>query len=187
MKKTLILAGLLAFTMSSAMANEQPPCPPPDAQGRPPMEQGKFQPPPPDHKKMDAKRAEFENKLKLTDEQKAKAKEIRLKGHEEMKPIMDKLQEKRKEAQAIKASKTEPQAQEAQLAKIREEVKVLKKQARDLRIKNMQEFEAILTPKQKKTLEKMKKEGRKNFKKHHPKRPPCPPCPAQPKPCDCEK
>ena len=53
-------------------------------------------------------------------------------------------------------------------------MKSLKKQAKDLRIKNMQEFESILTDKQKKTLEKMKKEGKKNFKKHHKKRPPCP-------------
>ena len=46
-------------------------------------------------------------------------------------------------------------------------MKALHKEARDLRFKNMQEFESILNDKQKKTLEKMKKEGRKKFQKEH--------------------
>ena len=51
--------------------------------------------------------------------------------------------------------------------KIREELKTLHKQAHELRMKNMKEFESILTKKQKKELAKIKKEGRKNFAKHH--------------------
>ena len=174
MKKTLILASLLAFTMSSAFANE--PTKAISAEGkRPPIER-KYQGPPKfDKEKMAQKQAEFEAKLNLTDEQKAQAKEIRLKGHEEMKPIFEQMQAKKLEIDTVKANGSlTVDEQKAQLKCLFEDMGVLKKQARDLRIKNMQEFEAILTDKQKKTLEKMKQEGKKNFKKHHQKRHQCP-------------
>ena len=181
MKKTLILASLLAFTMTSAFANVDLPQSPCDKK-LPPIE-GKMQPPPPkfDKEKMAKKQAEFEQKLKLTEEQKAQAKEIRLKGHEEMKPIMDKMMAKKLEIDAVKNNGSiTVDEQKAQLGKLFSEMKELKKQARDLRIKNMQEFESILTEKQKKTLAQMKEEGKKNFKKHHQKRLPCP------KKCNCD-
>lgn len=177
MKKSFILASLLAFTMSAAIANAEPPCPP-DGDFKPPMHKGKMMPPPPDAKKMEAKRAEFENKLQLTEEQKAQAKEIRLKGHEEMKPIMEQMKAKKTQIDAVLSSNVSEEEKAQKIAPIKEEMKGLKKQARDLRIKNMQEFESILTAKQKKTLEKMKQEGRKNFKKQHPQ---CPTCKCKPK------
>jgi len=174
MKKTLILASLLAFTMTAAFANE--PTKAITADEKRPHIERKYQGPPKfDKEKMAKKQAEFEAKLKLTDEQKAQAKEIRLKGHEEMKPIFEQMQAKKLEIDALKANGAlTVDEQKAQLNCLFEEMKVLRKQARDLRIKNMQEFEAILTDKQKKTLEKMKQEGKKNYKKHHPKRHKCP-------------
>lgn len=178
MKKALILASLLAFTMSTAMANTDTNSTAPERNCTPPAHHGQFQPPPP-NKDMEARKAKFEDKLKLTDEQKAKAKEIRMKGHEEMKPIMEKIKAKRQQIDTIRKSRIAVQEQEKQIAAVREELKVLKKQAHELRIKNMQEFESILTTKQKKTLEKMKKEGRKNFKKNQQNRP-CPPPPPAP-------
>ena len=179
MKKTLVLASLLVFTMSAAFANTDTPKVPFDKK-RPPIERKMQQQPKFDKEKMAKKQAEFEAKLNLTEEQKAQAKEIRLKGHEEMKPIFEKMKAKKLEIDAVKANESITVGeQKAQLNKLFTEMKDLKKQARDLRIKNMQEFESILTDKQKKTLEKMKQEGKKNFKKHHPKRPPCP------KKCDC--
>lgn len=184
MKKALVLASLLAFTMTSAFANADIPQPPCDKK-RPPIE-GKIQPPPPkfDKEKMEKKRAEFEAKLNLTEEQKAQAKAIRLKGHEEMKPIMEKMKAKKLEIDTVKANGSMTvDEQKAQLNKLFTEMKDLKKQARDLRIKNMQEFESILTDKQKKTLAKMKEEGKKNFKKHHKKRAQY----AQKCKCDCNK
>lgn len=182
MKKTLVLASLLAFTMTSAFANADLPQPPCDKEfKKPPIERRAQQPPKFDKEKMAKKQAEFEAKLNLTEEQKAQAKEIRLKGHEEMKPIMEKMKAKKLEIDTVKANESITVGeQKAQLSKLFAEMKDLKKQARDLRIKNMQEFESILTDKQKKTLEKMKEEGKKNFKKHHPKRPPCP------KKCNCD-
>ncbi|MBQ2871018.1 Spy/CpxP family protein refolding chaperone [bacterium] len=176
MKKTLVLASLLAFTTTTALANADMPCPMANKANKPPIE-GKFQPPPPNPEKMAEKRAEFEKKLKLTEEQKAQAKEIRMKGHEAMKPIMEQMKAKKAEFDTVmKDGSITVDEQRQKIAQLHEEMKVLKKQAKELRIKNMQEFESILTEKQKKTLAKMKEEGRKNFKKNHPKRPPCKKC-----------
>ncbi len=59
---------------------------------------------------------------------------------------------------------------------IDEELKVLEKQAREIRQANMKEFESILTRAQKRTLKQMKKEGRKRYHQGHPcMRPPMPP------------
>ncbi len=115
-----------------------------------------------------AKRAaEFENRLKLTDEQKAKAKEIRQKGMEEIKPVMEKIKEKNAEIDAVIASKIAPQEQKVKLDGLHKELAALKREAHELRVKNMKEFESILTKKQQKELTKMKEEGRKNFAKKH--------------------
>lgn len=125
---------------------------------------------PPQH--MEQARQQFEQRLKLTDKQKEKAKAIHQKGMEQMKPIMSQLQAKRKELHEIKSSNLEETAKNEKIAKIREEVKALDKKARDIRKQNSQEFENILTKKQKKELEKMKAEGRERFEKKHPPRPP---------------
>lgn len=111
--------------------------------------------------------AEFENRLKLTDEQKAKAKEIRQKGLEEIKPVMEKIKEKKAEMDAVVRSKIAEQAQKEKLDSLHKEIAVLKREAHELRMKNMKEFEGILTKKQTKELNKMKEEGRKNFAKKH--------------------
>ncbi len=176
MKKSLIFAGLLAFALSTTLTNMQPAYAQPDAPCTK-KEVGRIMPP--SSKDFKAKKQAFDEKLKLTDEQKAQAKEIRLKGHEEMKPIMEKMKAKKAEIEKIKAGEGTYDEKTIQIRKVHKEMKLLGKEVRALRIKNMQEFEAILTPEQKQTLEKMKKEGRKNFKKHHQKRPPCK--------CDCNK
>lgn len=169
MKKTLILASLLAFaSMTTVYAEEAKtkPAPQPVAIEKQRAEFGQHKPPrgPEIHKK------KFEERLKLTDEQKAQAKEIHQKGFEEMKPIMEQIKSKKQEARAVKLSRIAVEEQEVRLAKIGEELKVLHKQAHELRMKNMKEFEKILTKKQKKELAKIKKEGRKKFAKNH-KRP----------------
>lgn len=116
------------------------------------------------------RQAEFENRLKLTDEQKAKAKEIRQKGMEEIKPVMEKMKEKRAEMDAVILSKIAPQAQKEKLDALNKDMAALKREAHELRMKNMKEFESILTAKQQKELKKMKDEGRKKFEKNHKKR-----------------
>jgi hypothetical protein len=115
----------------------------------------------------------FEQKLGLTEEQKSKAKELRQKGHTEIKPIIEQLQSKKQEAKMVKLSRMSVQAQEEKLAVLDKEIQDLEKKANTIRNKNMKEFESILTARQKKILKDMKKEGRKNFENCHK---PCP-CP----------
>lgn len=183
MKKTLILASLLMFAVSAHAFAEQPAAAPNGIKEggcykNPPV--SKMIPPAKEDLKND-KKAEFEKRLKLTDEQKAKAKAIREKGHEQMKPVMDAIRAKREEINTVRLSRIAVQAQEEAIAKLRGEIRELKKQARDIRMKNMKEFEAILDSKQLKELQKMKNEGRKKFEKEFKKkhgntlRPPFPP------------
>ena len=162
MKKTLITACTLIIASSAVMAVEtsvkQTPakpqchCPKCNCQ-RPPQKGTDF-----------AKRhAEFEQRLKLTDEQKTKAKELREESFEKIKPIMDKMKEKRAEIQTLKNDSSA--AGKARLEQLNKEVGALKQEAHRLRMENMKDFEAILTKEQLKELKKMKEEGRKNFDK----------------------
>jgi Spy/CpxP family protein refolding chaperone len=160
MKKSLIIATalvMLTSTMSYAQTATTT-----NQSGTTQASQYQRPPKGPDFQK---RNAEFESRLKLTDKQKAKAKEIHKKGFEEMKPIMDKLQEKRAEIDAVKRSKMSVDAQNERIAELQKEIGALKNEAHRLRMQNMKDFEAILTKKQKKELQKMKEEGRKNFDK----------------------
>ena len=162
MKKTLILASLIAFTLTPALAAENA-----AAEQQPAVEVQKTQ----QQDKRMMKKNQFEQRLKLTDEQKAKAKELRMKNREEMKPIIEQIKAKHQEAEAVKRSRISVEMQQEKLAQIRAELKDLHKQAHELRMKNMQDFESLLTKKQKKELAKMKKEGRKQFEKNHKRMP----------------
>lgn len=183
MKKTLILAGILALALSSQCyaANSSVPtkasvprskC----CEKQPPLS---MQRPP---KEPDFKKAEFEKRLKLTDAQKAKAKAIREKGHEQMKPIMEQIRIKHEEIRTVRmATNLKAEEKTVKIDKLRGELRELNKKAHELRMQNMKEFEAILTKKQLKELQKMKEEGRKNFDKNFKKqhgndlKPPFPP------------
>lgn len=170
MKKTLIMASLLVFAVSTAaFAEEAQQVPtnnnqPAKCNCQRPQKGPDF-----------AKRhAEFEQRLKLTDEQKAKAKELREQGFEKMKPVMEKMKEKRAEIEAVKLSKISTEAQKEKIDQLHKEIGALKQEAHRLRMENMKNFEAILTKSQLKELKKMKEEGRKKydkeFRKHpHPK------------------
>ena len=129
-----------------------------------------------------AREAAFEKKLGLTDEQKAKAKELRIKGHEQMKPVMEQLISKKKEAEMVKRSRIASWAQEEKLAAIDKEIQELEKQANSIRKQNMKDFESILTRDQKKILKQMKKEGRQRFEERKKLCPP--PCPEKVQPAE---
>ncbi len=167
MKKILLLAGVIVFTASAQVfAAETEPANLPlkenavqctkcsDKMHRPPMAPPK---------------ADFDKRLKLTDKQKAQAKEIHKKGFEEIKPIMDSLKLKHEEIEAVKRSKLAPEAQAEKIVQLKKECGELRHKARTVQMKNMKEFEAILTDKQQKELKKIKEEGRKNFEKAHKK------------------
>lgn len=118
------------------------------------------------------KKHKFEKRLNLTDKQKEKAKAIHQKGFEEMKPVMEQIKALKKDIYETKKSTLDEKAKTEKIKKDVEELKVLEKKAREIRKANSQEFEKILTKKQKKELEKMKAEGRARFEKRHHPRPP---------------
>ena len=166
MKKTLILASLLAFSVGTQCIAAEKAAPSTTPKKEVCCEKqapAEMQRPPkgPDCKCNKDRKAEFEKRLKLTDEQKAKAKAIREKGHEQMKPIMENIKTKHEELKTLRASAETASGEK--IDAIRAELKDLRKQAHELRMKNMKEFESILTDKQLKELKKMKEEGRKNF------------------------
>ena len=123
-----------------------------------------------------AREAAFEQKLGLTEAQKAKVKELRIEGRKKMKPVMEQIKLKRQEARVVKLSRISVEMQEEKLAVIDKELAKLEKQANQIRKQNMKDFESILTRDQKKILKQMKKEGRENFKRgQRPCPPPCSP------------
>lgn len=111
----------------------------------------------------------FEKKLGLTEEQKIQAKEIRMRGHVKMRPVMEQIFLKKQEAKMVKMSRMAVQMQEERLSAIDAELRVLEKKARSLRLENLKEFESILTKEQKKILKQMKKDGRKKYQAEHSK------------------
>lgn len=117
-------------------------------------------------------RRQFEQRLNLTDKQKEKARQIHKQGHDEMRPVMMKIQMKRQEIETIRLTKLPERELSERIDKLNNEISNLEKQARDIRKKNTQEFEKILNKTQRAELEKMKAEGRARFEKNHQARPP---------------
>ena len=90
-KKTLILASILAFAASTQVYAEDAQPAVPTKKADPAVEKASPEcHKPPKRPECNKKKSEFEKRLKLTEEQKAQAKQIRMKGHEEMKPVMEK-------------------------------------------------------------------------------------------------
>lgn len=161
MKKTLIIASLLTFVVSTAVFATENATPKSTTKTtvNAPNEMRK----PPKGPDFAKRNAEFEKRLKLTEEQKQQAEQIRKKGFEQIKPIMIKIKEKKQEIEMVKRSKIHEIAQNEQIEQLNKEIGALKKEAHRLRMENMKEFEGILTNKQQKELKKIKKEGRKKF------------------------
>lgn len=169
MKKQLILplafGVVMAITTNSAFSMPEGAAPYPKGQmekhkgfeGRPGGEHA--------HKKMDKegfekKRAEFDQKLGLTEAQKAKAKELRLQSRQEMEPIMAAMKAKYEEMEAVKNSVSLGFVKDKKIKALEDDMTKLKEKADALRKKNMEEFEKILTPEQKTNLETMKQEAK---------------------------
>ena len=161
MKKTLIIASLLTFVVSTAVFATENATPTATTKStvNAPVEMRK----PPKGPDFAKRKAEFEQRLKLTEEQKQQAEQIRKKGLEQIKPIMLKIKDKKQEIVMVKRSKIHENAQKEQIEQLSKEIEALKKEAHRLRMENMKEFEGILTKKQLKELKKIKKEGRKKF------------------------
>lgn len=159
MKKVLVLMFAICMTAMSANAIE----PDKNLQSAKPQEIQRTR------EMVSAQRnAAFERKLNLTEVQKLKARQIRQKGHEALRPVLEEIKNKKQEAEMVRRSRIAVQMQEEKLSAIDADLKVLEKKAQEIRKQNMKEFESILTREQKKALKQMKKEGRDRYRKSHP-------------------
>lgn len=117
--------------------------------------------------RMEKRVEEFNKTLGLTDEQVAKAKEIRMNGHNKMKPLMEKKRAKFQEMRNLEAnSSMSVKAQDKKAETLRNDIGKIDQQMRQIRRDNEKEFEAILTPEQKLKYQQIKEEGRKHFREH---------------------
>lgn len=151
----LFLSAMLFSIPASTSAAEQ--CP---VKNRPGMEQPQ---------KM---RLNFEQRLKLTDVQKEKARKIHEKGFKQMKPIMQKKDQLKVDIATIKKSNLDEKTKAQKISKDKKELQKLHQKAENIRKANGKEFEKILTKDQLDELAKMKAEGRRNFERTHRPRPP---------------
>ncbi len=149
----------------------QPPPPPfGHIQGPPPALDKEGLPPPlfegkqPSKAEMEAKKIEFEKRLKLTDKQKKQIELQKQQDREKIKPIIDQIHVKKQEFRTIKEDTTlSPSDKDKKLKEVKDDLRNLKIQADSLRKENMQNFENVLTEKQKKEFSKIKEEQRKNM------------------------
>ena len=114
----------------------------------------------------------FEERLGLTEAQKQKSKELRLQGREKIKPVIEKIKSRENEINLVRNSSLDEKTKEEKINSISSDLKILHKQAHDIRVENMKNFEELLTTEQKKTLKEMKQEGRQEFNKRHMPPPP---------------
>lgn len=118
------------------------------------------------HEDMELKKAEFEYRLKLTDEQKKQIELNKQKDIENIKPIMQRIKIKSDEFRKIDENKSlTPDEKMKKKHQLRMEIKSLKMQADNCRKENMKNFETLLTDKQKKEFQKIKSEQKKEMEK----------------------
>jgi len=112
--------------------------------------------------KMEQKKAEFEQRLNLTEDQKTKIKAIREQSREKIKPLFESMKVERAKLHQLKesgASQKEIDAQKTKLKMIREKIKEEQKA-------NFEKVQSILTPDQQKEFNKIHEEHKKEFAKH---------------------
>lgn len=168
MKKLLILAGVIALTSSLQTFAQEAPA---DAQRSCPIKKECPGTKTDCHNKIKKMHCEaikqFEEELKLTEEQKAQAKQIRESEAEKIKPIAEQMKLKHQEMKEILDMQLTFKERQEKLAPVRKDMFALKKQIFDIKSQSKKDFEAILTKKQIKKLEKIKQEHRAEFKKNH--------------------
>ncbi len=163
MNKKLILSSMLMLSFMLPSFADTPTQIPLVGGQRPVLKRADIQKPPMSREKAEKQKAAFEKRLNLTDEQKAKAEELRKQDHQEMRPLMEAIKTKHEELDAAKKANSS----EEEIKKIKSDIGELHKKLHEQKMQNMKDFEAILTDKQLKELKKMKEEGRKKFEKDH--------------------
>lgn len=114
--------------------------------------------------KMD--KPKIDERLNLTEEQKKQAHEIRMQGHEKMKPIFKEMQAKKQEIRKIRDSELSQEEKDLKIAPLKNELKKLAQDAKKVRMENTKEFESILTDEQKAEFAKIKNEGKQRAKQY---------------------
>lgn len=115
---------------------------------------------------MEAKKVEFEKRLNLTEEQKKQIEINKQNDKEKIKPIIDKLHQKKLDYMMLEANADiDEQTKTKQKEELQNEIKELKFQADNCRKENMQNFEAILSDEQKAEFEKIKIEQKTELEK----------------------
>lgn len=117
---------------------------------------------------MEKRIEEFNKALGLSDEQVVKAKEIRANGHNKMKPLMEKKKAKINEIRSVMADDNMTvKAQDKKIELLRNELKLINQDIRQVRRDNEKEFTSILNEEQKAKYAQIKEEGKKHFRQHH--------------------
>lgn len=122
--------------------------------------------PRPSKAEMEAKKAEFEKRLNLTEKQKKQIEANRKKDHEKVKPIFDQMRDKKHELRRLERDSSISQKDKAKkIDKLNSEIKVLNEKADKYRQENMKNFESILTDEQKMEFMKIKEEQKKEMER----------------------
>lgn len=159
MKKTLILASVAALMLSSTAVFAEDAKLDVKSTTKNTNIEKKFN-------KKRPQRPNLDEVLKLTDEQKKKAHDLRMQGHEKIKPVMEKTKAKYDELKAVMGSDLSIDDKNKKINTLEKELLSLKQEARKIRTENMKAFEAILTPEQKAEFDKIKKDAADRHKKH---------------------
>lgn len=152
---------------------------------------------PPTKAEMEAKKAEFEKRLNLTEKQKEQIEKNKQKDKEKMKPIFDEMKAKKEQIKEIKKNNSLSQSEKVKKsAQLEKDLIDLRVKADELRRENMKNFENILTKEQLEEFSKIKEEQkfemqkrRSHFERHRGFKGPKPPIglPVEPKPIPVEK
>ncbi len=122
--------------------------------------------PRPSKAEMEAKKAEFEKRLNLTEDQKRQIEENRKEDHEKIKPIFEQVKNKKIELRRIKRDNSiSPKNKDKKIKKLKSEIKMLNEKADEYRQENMKKFESILTEEQKQEFAKIKEEQKKEMER----------------------
>ena len=127
---------------------------------------GEFMPPKPSKAEMEAKKAEIDKRLGLTDVQKKKLEKIKNNDREKIKPVIEKINADDAELHKIYRNNTLTEEQKSKKAeKIKKDIAKNRIQADKYRMQNMKNFESVLTKEQKTEFEKIKQEQKADMEK----------------------
>lgn len=172
MKKTILLSSIVVMVIFTCNAASYADCSgetakiPVKMQKEMPQHYKPMHPHHPSKAEMDAKKAEFEKRLNLTEEQKKQIEENRVKDHEKIKPFIDQKMAKKAEIKKLREDSSLSAEEKAKkIGELRKEIREINLQERKVHEENMKNFEALLTEKQKKEFDKIRVEQKSEMEK----------------------